>query len=111
VKSFFSPTPWFRLSLSVVRLGLEVQALIGLRLFRIATGGVAALPETARMVPEKAAALAEANRIVALGAASGRSDQSCAKVVRMYRKRVGANRTRLRKPVTRKQSTAPGGRT
>jgi hypothetical protein len=111
VQSFFSPAPWLQLSVSVFRLGVEAQALVGLRLFRIATGGVGAVAETGRMVPEKVAALVEANRIVALGAASGGTGQSCAKVVRMYRKRVGANRTRLRKPISRKRSTTRGGRT
>ena len=85
---------YFQLSINTLRLTLEAQALIGLRLFRIATGAVPALAECSRMVPEKGAALVEAQRIVALGAATGRSASVPAKVVRLYRGRVRANKKR-----------------
>jgi hypothetical protein len=88
---------WFQLSFNTVRLIFEAQALIGLRLFRIATGGVPAVAECSRMVPEKAAALVEAQRIVAVGALTGRSQGSPSKVVRLYRGRVSANKRRLSK--------------
>jgi hypothetical protein len=83
--------------MSTLRLGLEAQALIGLRLFRIFTGGVPAFAECSRMIPEKTAALADAQRIVAVGAATGRPQASPAKVVRLYRGRVSANKKRLSK--------------
>ena len=83
--------------MNTLRLALEAQALIGLRLIRIATGGVPALAECSRMMPEKAAALVEAQRIVALGAATGRSQSAPAKVVRLYRGRVSGNKRRLSK--------------
>jgi hypothetical protein len=94
---YFIPDPWFRLALSAAHLTLEAQILVSVRLLRIATGGVAALPEIGRMVPEKVDALLEAQRIALLSVAGGRPAQASAKVVRMYRRRVKANRTRLGK--------------
>jgi hypothetical protein len=95
---YFTPDPWFRLALSAARLTLEAQMLVGVRLLRIATGGVAALPEMGRMVPEKVDALFEAQRITFFSVAGGQPERAPAKVVRMYRRRVEANRKRLGKP-------------
>ena len=81
-----------------MHLALEAQALIGLRLFQMATGSVPALAEASRMVPEKLDALAEAQRIVALSAITGQPCTAPARVVRLYRDRVKANKTRLSKP-------------
>ena len=88
---------YLHLSMNTLRLTFEAQALIGLRLFRIAAGGVPAVAECGRTVPEKSAAMIEAQRIVALGASTGRSKGAPAKVVRLYRGRVSANKRRLSK--------------
>ena len=87
--------PWFQLSLNTMHLAFEAQALIGLRLFRMVTGGVPAIAEASRMVPEKMDALAEVQRIVALSAMMGQSHTAPAQVVHLYRNRVRANQTRL----------------
>ena len=62
---FISPViaPWIDLSIKAGDLH-ETQALVGLRLFRMATGTVPLLPETQRMIPEKVAALADAQALV-----------------------------------------------
>src|SRR5215203_5059426 len=92
---------WFRpsmqLSLDLLRLAFEAQNLISLRLFRMATGGVPALPEALRMVPEKVSALAEAQALVATSAVEGRPQRAPKRVVNDYRRRVAANKRRLMK--------------
>jgi hypothetical protein len=95
----FAPffTPWLRLSVDAARLACETQALVGLRLFRIATGAVPAFAEVGRMMPEKAAALSAAQTLAVEGAAAGTGDKVPAKVVALYRDRVKANKTRLSK--------------
>ena len=55
-----SMNPVAKLSYDTFRLGYEAHSLIGLRLFAMATGGVPALSEALRMVPEKLVALADA---------------------------------------------------
>ena len=62
--------------------------------FRMATGTVPLLAETQRMIPEKVAALTEAQALVAKG---GVSDRTARKVVGLYRGRVKANKDRLSK--------------
>ena len=96
---YFNPHPWFQLGVSAARLTAEAQALMGLRLMRIATGVVAALPEIGRMIPEKIDALLEAQRIALSSLARGQPAGAFARQVRMYRRRASANRTRLRKSV------------
>ena len=93
---FFSPViaPWIDLSIKAGHLAFEAQAVVGLRLFRMATGTVPLLAETQRMIPEKVAALTEAQALVAKG---GVSDRTARKVVGLYRGRVKANKDRLSK--------------
>jgi hypothetical protein len=71
-----------------IQFGLEAQQVIGLRLMKIAGGGVAAQAEAARMVTEKVSAAAEAFGTLATGGSSRR-------IVRRYRTHVKANRRRL----------------
>lgn len=81
--------PWMRLAIDSTLLGMEAQTVIGLRLSQIAMGkGTAA--ETQLMVTEKMLALMEAASTVAAGG-------SAQKVVKGYRKRVGANVRRLKR--------------
>ena len=86
---FFSPiiAPWIDLSMKAGHLAFETQALVGLRLFRMATGTVPLLAETQRMIPEKAAALADTQALVA---ERGVSDRTATKVGALYRGRVKA---------------------
>jgi hypothetical protein len=88
--------PWLKLAREAVQLGWEAQRVIALRLARLAAGGASARIESRRMVNEKAAAIAEAHAAIIGGAAIGRNGTTVAKkVLRIYRKRVKANRRRL----------------
>ena len=60
-----SLNPVAQLSCEALRLGCEAYSLIGLRLFKMATGGVPAVSEALRMVPEKIVALVDAQILIA----------------------------------------------
>jgi hypothetical protein len=90
--------PWLSLSYDLMRLGVEAQGVIALRMMRLATGGALAKRESGRMIAEKAAAAVEAQTAVALAAATGaRGAALPTKALRIYRRRVRANRRRLKK--------------
>jgi hypothetical protein len=55
-----SMNPAAKLSFEALRLGCEAYSLIGLRLFKMTTGGVPAVSEALRMMPEKLTALIDA---------------------------------------------------
>ena len=90
-----SLNPFAKLSCEALRLGCEEYSLIGLRLFKMATGGVPALPEALRMVPEKITALIDAQILIAASIMSGRPDLALGRVVALYRERVSDNEQRL----------------
>ena len=69
-----SPNPVAQLSFDTLGLGREALSLIGLRLFTMATGGVPAVSEALRMVPEKITALIDAQVLIAASILSGRPD-------------------------------------
>jgi hypothetical protein len=79
---------WMDLAFDSVLLCAEAQEVMGLRLMKLAGGGVHAEREARRMVAEKSVAFADAAVSLATGA-------SIDKVVRRYRKIVRANKTRL----------------
>lgn len=79
---------YIELTLQTMLLGVESQAVIGLRLRKLAGGGPAALVEAQGMVTEKLAALSEA----AMTLATGGSVQT---VIASYRHEVRANERRL----------------
>lgn len=76
------------LSLQTVLLGIEAQAVIGLRMKKIAGGGPGAVVEAQGMVAEKIAALAEAATTLVMGG-------SVQTVIHGYRTKVRANELRL----------------
>lgn len=80
--------PWWKLSMDTAMLAFESQAVIGLRMVKLAGGGVGAQAEMQRMVSEKMLAAGETAALLA----SGGSTQS---VVSGYRRKVRANRIRL----------------
>ncbi len=80
--------PWWQLGIDTALLGLEAQAVIGLRLTKLAAGGAAAQAEAQRMVSEKILAAGEAAMQIASGASTGA-------VVAGYRRKVRANHQRL----------------
>lgn len=100
----FSPFAFFELGLDAARLGVEMARLgaeansvIALRMAQFASGDAKAGPEMVRMVTEKAIAAGEANMRLASGAASGNLDKATRDVVKLYRRKVRANRRRLSK--------------
>ncbi|MCE4222498.1 hypothetical protein HCU64_01925 [Methylobacterium sp. C25] len=80
--------PWWKLGMDTAMLALESQAVIGLRLAKLAAGGTGAQIEAQRMISEKMFAAGEA----AMTMATGGSTQS---VVSGYRRKVRANQRRL----------------
>ncbi len=87
---------WCSLSLQAAQLGFEAQGVMALRLMRLATPGARRQTEARRMVTEKVAALAQAPTVAAATAVRGGSGpQVAAKVLRVYKKRVRANKRRL----------------
>jgi hypothetical protein len=90
--------PWFAMLFQAARLGWEAQNVLALRWIRLAGGGVSGHSEARRMVAEKLAALTEAHTSAATVAIKGGNAPAVAKkVLRVYKKRVGANRRRLSK--------------
>ncbi len=81
---------WMKLATSTALLGFEAQEVIARRVAKLAKGGKAAQREAHLMVSEKVLAATEA----ALKAGTGASSHS---LVAGYRKKVRANRRRLRK--------------
>ncbi|HMF23973.1 MAG TPA: hypothetical protein VKG24_17865 [Pseudolabrys sp.] len=89
---------WFSLSSQAALLGLEAQNVMALRFMRLASGGALAQSESARMVSEKILALGEAQTAAALATIKGgKTHHVTRKVMRVYKKRVRANRRRLTK--------------
>ncbi len=87
---------WFVLSLKAVQMGVEAQSVIALRTLRLASGGARMEAEATRMVTEKVAAAAEAQTVAVVAAMGGHSQHVVAgKTLKVYRKRVRANRRRL----------------
>jgi hypothetical protein len=78
---------WLRLGFDTVRLGMEAQTVVALRLAKLSLGGAAAQIEAQRMVTEKVEAAAEAAMTLAAGGTAER-------VVRDYRRKGRANAVR-----------------
>ena len=90
--------PWLTLGFNMWRLGAEAQAVMALRMMRLAAGGAVAQREAVRMVSEKGVAAAQAGLAAAALAATGGTTVAIGrKVVGGYRKRVRANSRRLRR--------------
>jgi hypothetical protein len=76
------------LTFQTMLLGLEANAVIGLRLNKIAMGGPAAMLEAHQMVAEKIGAFAEATGTFV-------TSGSARTVIRRFREQVKANEARL----------------
>jgi hypothetical protein len=79
---------WMRVAIDAARLCQETQAVIALRMMKLALGGPRGNLEAHRMVAEKGFALAEAVGSLATGS-------SMKRVARRYRSQIRANRRRL----------------
>ena len=88
--------PWLALTFKTMQLGFDAQNVIAMRMMRFAAGDAGALNEVRRMVVEKVTASLEAQTAVASGIIVGQKDTVVAdKVLRVFRKRVRANKRRL----------------
>jgi hypothetical protein len=88
--------PLMQFTLSAAQLWWEAYRVMSLRVMLLSAGGSRAEAEMLRLVPEKMAALLEAQIEMAAGLATGRSHRSPDKVIAAYRRRVRANYRRLR---------------
>lgn len=87
--------PW-TYCIDLVRLGLEAQAVIGLRMMRLAAGGTLASREAQRMIVEKSAAAVAAQMAAAAALAGGRGPGAAAtRALGTYKRAVTRNRQRL----------------
>jgi len=78
------------------RFAMDTQAVIALRVMKIASGGPLATAEAQRMVTEKVAALAVAQMTGGLALASGQSlDVATRRAISSVHRSVRANRRRL----------------
>ena len=85
-----------RLTFKTMQLGFDAQNVIAMRMMRFAARDAGALNEVRRMVVEKVTASLEAQTAVASGIIVGQKDTVVAdKVLRVFRKRVRANKRRL----------------
>lgn len=78
-------------------LAIEAQQVIALRLTKMALGGVGAQKEAELMVSEKLAAMETGGKIMMMGALGGKRDLNAGRMVKLYRRKVRANRRRLSK--------------
>jgi hypothetical protein len=89
-------TAWPSIAFDALRMGLEAQQVIALRLWGIASGTARGRREQQRMAQEKLGAFTEA--AIAAGAAAmlGRGGPAVVRAgMRKLRRRVRANRSRL----------------
>jgi hypothetical protein len=83
---------WLALTFQTAQLGLDAQRVVALRLMRLSGGGAAGATEARLMVADKMAALTEAQFAAVL---TGDSHKLANKLLRVFKKRVRANRNRL----------------
>lgn len=86
---------WLRLMSESCWLGLEAQAVVGLRLAKLAAGDLAAAQEANLMVTEKVLAATQAQMRAATAVLAGKGHMVPARTVAHYRRKVRANRRRL----------------
>jgi hypothetical protein len=86
---------WLALTFQTAQLGLDAQRVVALRLMRLSGGGAAGATEARLMVADKMAALTEAQFAAAAAVLTGDSHKLANKVLRVFKKRVRANRNRL----------------
>jgi len=90
--------PWFRMASHAAFLMWDAQQVMALRMMRIASGGGRATREANTMIAEKAIAALEAQSAAVTGILAGKSPPAVGEgMLRVYKKRVKANRRRLRK--------------
>ena len=96
VNNFFR-NPWVRLSLDAMKLGVESQSVVALRMMKFASGGPDAAVEAQLMVTEKIRAAMSAQMDLAFSAMTGQPE-GAQRAMTMFRRSVRANRRRLSRP-------------
>lgn len=92
-----TPAAWMRLAMSTASLYLEASRVIAMRGAILAVGGKGANAEAGRLIPEKIAALMDAQVDLATDVMLGRAHHSPQKIVSAYRRRVRSNYRRLKR--------------
>jgi hypothetical protein len=88
--------PWFAITRDAMRLGIDAQTVVALRLARFARSAEFDWREAQRMTAEKVQALAQVQLGTAFGLMSGKRGPAIAKkAIGVYGKRVRRNRRRL----------------
>ena len=86
---------WSKLTADALKLGVTANAVIALRMAKLAKGGRAAKVESKLMVAEKIAAAQKAALAASHDVAAGRVHRAPARAMAIYQKRVLKNLRRL----------------
>ena len=89
------PPSWLDLTTNMMRLAMEAQAVVALRMMKFAAGGSGLGVEFNLMFSEKAQAALDAQLAAGVTTLTGRPDLAPARAVALYRRRVRANHRRL----------------
>jgi isocitrate/isopropylmalate dehydrogenase len=92
---WMNPSYGFNLMWQTTQMALDAQAVIAMRLTKIARGGAAGQAEASLMVAEKIKAIGE-SQAIAFGAL-GSADGGAARITSLYQGKLAANRKRLSK--------------
>ncbi|MDD2861612.1 MAG: hypothetical protein PHI71_11170 [Acidiphilium sp.] len=90
-----NPTYGFNLMWQTTRMTMDAQAVIAMRLVKIAAGGAAGQAEAHLMISEKMRALGQSHAIALR--AIGSADGGAARITKLYQRKLAANRRRLSK--------------
>ncbi len=86
---------WASMAFQGTMLAIEAQQVIALRLSKIALGGPDVQRETELMVSEKLSAMVEGGQMIVAAAIAGDTGLGHDEVMKLYRRKVRANRKRL----------------
>jgi hypothetical protein len=86
---------WFALAFQAAQLGREAQDVVALRFVKLAGGGAAGAKEARLMVTDKLAALTEAQFAAVATVLTGDGLKIADNILRVFTKRVRANKQRL----------------
>jgi hypothetical protein len=89
--------PWLRPGMDAWALGVEASSVVALRMLKFAGGGAAAEAEARRMVSEKIEAGLALGALAWSGGLGLTAPRAASVTLAHYRRKVRANRRRLRK--------------
>jgi hypothetical protein len=87
--------PWADMAMQSTMLAIEAQQVIAMRLTKMAMGGPDVQREAELMVSEKLETMAAGGQMMLMAALGGQPDMGAGKVMKLYRRKVSANRKRL----------------